>query len=715
MKYPDIKYLFEPRSIAVVGASHDKGKIGYNLLENIVQSGYKGKIYPVNPKGGEILGHAVYPSLSDIKGEIDMACIVIPAKFVFDSIKECADKGVKFGSIITSGFSEVGNSDEEKRIVAYANSKGMRILGPNIFGVYSSRAKMNATFGPDNIMPGGVAIVTQSGALGLSMIGKTSVENIGLSAIVSVGNKADIEESELLTYLMDQEETKIILIYIEGVRDGAKVVESLKKSTMKKPVIVIKSGRSRRGAIAVASHTGSLAGSDKIFDDIMRQCGVLRAESIKDAFNWCKMFSSAPLPKGRNTIIITNGGGIGVMAADACEKYNVELYDDQHDLKDAFSGVTPDFGSTKNPVDLTGQATSQHYSTALDAALKDKNIDSVIALYCETAVFDSENLSSMIEENFKKFKAGGKPLVFSIFGGEKVETSINVLRKKGVPVFDDVYDAVSCLGSMETYIQHTTHFNVETSDEQIDTKSIELIAEKALSEGRSFLLAHEGRQVMEIAGVRTPKSRIAKNIEEAVKFSDEIGYPVVMKIVSKDILHKSDVGGVALDLENKSEVLEAYEVMMHKCKMHKPDAVIDGVEIAEMVKKGVEIIVGARKDERFGPTVMCGMGGIYVEVINDVSFRAAPLNRGEMLSMIKEIKSYQILLGARGENKKDIESLVDIITKLSAIIRKCSHITDIEINPVSVYDQGEGAIAVDIRVLLSKPDNLTNHSNSIKS
>jgi acetyltransferase len=394
------------------------------------------------------------------------------------------------------------------------------------------------------------------------------------------------------------------------------------------------------------------------------------------------------------------------MAADACEKYNVELYDDPQEFKRMFSGVVPDFGSTKNPIDLTGQATSQHYAAALDAALKSKDIDSVIALYCETAVFDSENLSSMIEENYKRYQAGGKPLVFSIFGGEKVESSIDVLRKKSIPVFDDVYEAVSCLGAMTDYTQHMVQYSDEIADADINVGAIEKIAKKALEEGRSFLLAHEGEQIMGVASVRTPKSRITKSLDEAVRAAEELGYPVVMKIVSKDILHKSDVGGVVLDLENRSEVIEAYEVMMHNSKLRKPDAVIDGVQIAEMIKPGaVEIIVGARKDPRFGPVLMCGMGGIYVEVINDVAFRAASLNRKEVISMIKGIKSYKILLGARGDERKDIEALANVIITLGAVIRKCRGIADIEINPVAVYGQGEGIVAVDVRVLLSKTDN----------
>ncbi|RPJ37997.1 MAG: acetyl CoA synthetase, partial [Deltaproteobacteria bacterium] len=380
--YADIRYLFEPQSIAVIGASHDTTKIGFKVVQNIIQSGYRGQIFPINPQGGEVLGLRAYRSVEEIKEEIDVASIVIPARFVFDAVKTCARKKVKYLTIISSGFSEIGNNEEEKRIVTFARQNGMRVLGPNIFGIYSAEASLNATFGSSNVIPGGVAIITQSGALGIAMIGKTAVESIGLSAIVSVGNKTDVDESDLLEYLIQKPRTKIILMYIEGVRAGEKLIQTLKRVTEKIPVVVIKAGRSERGAIAAASHTGSLAGSDEIFDAIIRQCGVIRAESVEEAFNWCKFLSNNPPPPGENTVIITNGGGIGVMATDACEKFGVKLYDDTNALKEAFAPVTPDFGSTKNPVDLTGQAGAVQYDSALSEALKNDQIHAVIALYC---------------------------------------------------------------------------------------------------------------------------------------------------------------------------------------------------------------------------------------------------------------------------------------------------------------------------------------------
>lgn len=703
----DIKRLFEPRSVAVIGASHSKDKIGFKILQNIISSGFSGNVYPINPKGGTILGMEVYADIAEVPEHVDIACVAIPEKYVFDAVRSCADSGVSFVPIITSGFSEVGNIEEERKIVEYARSKGTRVLGPNIFGVYSARASINATFGPDKIKEGGVAIITQSGALGLAMIGRTSVENIGLSAIVSVGNKADIEESELLEYLVSQRETKAILIYMEGVQDGERLISVLQEASKKKPIILIKSGRSKKGAIAVASHTGSLAGSDQVFDSIMKQCGVIRAENIDDAFSWCKTFVSSPPAKGRNTVIVTNGGGIGVMAADACEKYGVALYEDSIDLKKTFSHVTPSFGSTKNPVDITGQAVAKDYDSALSAALENKSIDSVVALYCETAVFDSAKLSPMIRRNCKAYADAGKPLIFAIFGGEAIERSLADARKDTLPVFSDVYTSISCLGAMERYMANKKRPVSIPEPVDIDFDRIASIAESARKRGMRFLSADYARKIMAVAGIDVPKSKVAEDMGQAVAYAEEIGYPIVMKVVSEDILHKSDVGGVKLDLRNRDEVIDAYQAILASCKRNLPDARIRGVEIVEMAPEGTEIIIGARKDRSFGPVVMCGLGGIYVEVMQDVSFRSAHLNREDITHMIKEIKSYPILLGARGKEKRDIDMLVHSVAKIAAIIRSCPQIEDIEVNPLSVYEQGKGVCAVDVRILLSnnKEDN----------
>ncbi|MBU0756721.1 MAG: CoA-binding protein, partial [Nanoarchaeota archaeon] len=445
MKFPDIKYLFEPKSIAVVGASHNESKIGYKILNNIKSSGFEGRIYPVNPQGGIILGIDVKKGISEIPENIDIAVISIPAKFVFDAVKDACSKKVKFLIIITSGFSEIGNIEEEKKIVDYARNHGARVLGPNIFGIYSGASPINATFGSEDISKGNVAIVTQSGALGIAMMGKTRSAHIGLSAMISVGNKSDVDESDLLDYLVQDKNTKVIMMYIEGIKHGEKLVAALKNATKKKPVIAIKSGRSKRGAMAAASHTGSLAGADSIFSDIMMQCGVMRAESIEEAFGWCNFLSTAPHPKGENTVIITNGGGIGVMAADACEKYGVRLYDDLNKLNTLFSGAIPSFGSSKNPIDITGGADKNQYMQALKVAFKDKAVDSIICIGCETAIFKGSSLFEMISQ-IEENKMCRKPIIYSFIGGPEFDAAISSLKMKKIPMYGDVYEAISAIG-----------------------------------------------------------------------------------------------------------------------------------------------------------------------------------------------------------------------------------------------------------------------------
>ena len=694
----DIDYLFEPRSVAVIGASQNKTKIGYRIVENIVSRGYQGVIYPVNPKGDEVLGNKIYPDLSRIPGEVDLAVIAIPAKHVFDAVKDCAEKGVKYLAIITSGFSEVGKPEEERRIASYAREHGMRVLGPNIFGIYSAAVSLDATFGPGGILPGHVAIVTQSGALGIAMIGKTAAESLGLSALVSVGNKSDIDESDLLEYLAHDEATQVVLLYIEGVKGGDRLVDTLTKVTREKHVIVIKSGRSKRGAMAAASHTGSLAGADEIFDSVMRQCGVLRAESVQEAFNWARFLADSPLPRGKEAVIITNGGGIGVMATDACEKYGVALYDDQKTLKETFSGVMPDFGSSKNPVDLTGQAMVQDYEHAIEATLASDEMHATLALYCETALFDTEEFARLLKKEYERYR-GKKPIVFSLFGGAKVEAIIRKLRNEGIPVFSDIYDAVSCLGVLYRSCERL-NAPVEKDEEiEIDVAAVETLLDRARHDDRRFLLADEAQQMAKVLGLSMPQSIIAHDLDEAVQAAEKIGYPVVMKVVSKDIIHKSDAGGVALDLLNEGEVIDAYQAIMRSCRAYRKDALIEGIEVMEMVRPGVETIIGARQDGSFGPIVMFGLGGIYVEVMKDVSFRAAPINHKEAYDMVADIRAYPLLLGVRGEKRKDIDGIVEVVIRLSNLIDRCRDITDIEINPLVVYDHGDGVKAVDVRIL----------------
>lgn len=695
----NLKYLFEPQSIAVVGVSRNPDKIGHKILKNILNGGFKGKIYPINPKAGEILNLKSYKNIADIQDNIDVACIAVPAKFVFGIVKDCAKKKVKFAIIISSGFSEIGNAKEEQKIASFAKQNNIRILGPNVFGIYSAKASLNATFSQTKPQPGSLAIVSQSGALGIAMIGKSKQENIGLSSIVSIGNKSDINSCDVLDYLKDDLSTKAILLYIEGITEGERFIKTAQQTGFKKPVIVIKAGRSKKGTQAAKSHTGSLSGEDRVFSAIARQCGIIRAETIQQALEWSKFISSTILPKGSNSLIVTNGGGFGVLAADAAEKYKVSLYNNKEKLKKNYSSLIPSFGSFLNPIDLTGQAQLKDYQTIMLSALTDPNIDSVLCLACETAVFSEKDFIDMAASLYKKYKTS-KPVVFSFLGGSGKNRSALDLRSKGIPVFSDLVIAVSALGALDFY----TNWKKTADKEEkyiIDRQKINIVLKKAIDEKRKILGSEEAIKVLEVLKIPAPKSKLAKNADQAVDFAKTIGYPVVLKIDSKDIIHKTDVGGVKLNLKNSNDIKAAFGEIIVNCRKIQPKVKINGIQVCQMIPEGINVIVGASKDPSFGPTVMFGSGGVNVELFKDISFRAYPAGKNQIHQMIRETKVFSLLRGFRGSKTKDIDSIVNAIIKLGAITRQIPEIKEIEINPLVIFDKGFSAKALDARIILS--------------
>ncbi len=430
---------------------------------------------------------------------------------------------------------------------------------------------------------------------------------------------------------------------------------------------------------------------------------MIRADGIEEALQWCKFLAAVPQPAGENTVIITNGGGMGVMAADACEKDGVNLYDNLSDMKKTFEGIVPQFGSSKNPIDLTGQATASDYTRSLDAAMNNANMHSILCLGCESGIFNIDEFAKQMNEGFSTGKYN-KPLIMSFVGGFQIEKSVKQLNDENIPIFGDVLPAVSCLGAVYSNYRHKIAEIEVPAEISIDENVVRVIIEAVRKDGRRFLLAQEGQAVMKAIGLPGPQSGIVHNIDEAVAMAAKIGYPVVMKVVSRDILHKSDAGGVALDILNANEVSDAYEAILQNCHRYMPEARIDGIEVSEQVKQGVETIVGARRDVSFGPIVMFGLGGIYVEVMKDIVFRAFPISRGQALKMISEIRTYPLLLGVRGEKSKDLDALAEAILKVGTLLKKIEDISDIEINPLVAYDHGEGVKAVDVRILLSKQE-----------
>ena len=546
----NLEGLFCPRTLAVIGASSNPDKIGYQIFYNLIEGGFEGKLFPINPKADEILGKKAYPSVLDVPGDIDLAVVAIPFGMVKPTLEECVKKGIKNVAIITSGFAEVGKKKEEQELKDLADANGISLVGPNTLGVVYTPAKMNASFGPKDVLKGNIAFISQSGALAISLMGWTMMERIGLASLVSLGNKCDVDEKDLIEYFNEDKNVQVIVIYMEGIKDGLRFM----KTKIKKPVVVLKVGRSARGAKAAASHTGSLSGSDKIYDAVFKQLGIMRADSFSEAFAWSRALS-LPEPKGDDVLIITNGGGIGVAATDECERFGIPLLDDPQWLEERFRKTMPDFGSTKNPVDITGQAHGNKYREAAAVALNEDRIKSVVILYCETAVTDPMEIAQAIEAEYSQ-SGRKKPLVVSMVGGERSRSALHFLDEKGVPSFSSVNEAISALHSVYAWrsIRQVPRGQVEQPQAPDDV--VQFI-QKLKAEGRDALLEHEARQVMERCGVPTPKWGFAQNLEEALKKAEGL-YPLAMKITSPDILHKTDVGGVVVNIRDAQELKMKY-------------------------------------------------------------------------------------------------------------------------------------------------------------
>jgi acetyl coenzyme A synthetase (ADP forming)-like protein len=695
----ELERLFNPKSVAVIGASAKEGSIGFNLVQNLITSGYKGKIFPVNPKYESVLGEKCYGEISGLPIAPELSIVAIPAHLVNETVEEACRFGARMFIVVSSGFREIGRLDLEAELVKILKKHRARALGPNVFGVYSAKGCMNATFGPASVKPGNIALISQSGALGVALMGRSVSDNIGLSAVVSVGNEADITEREALAYLGNDENTSVIFLYMEGCRDGREFMHVANQVSKKKPIIAIKSGSSSRGALAAASHTGALAGSDRVFSAALKQSGVMRATSLDDAFNWVRAFANCPVPKKEGAVIITNGGGVGVMASDAAELYGVTLQDDLGMLERVFRPAMPEFGSTKNPVDITGQGRNKEYGAALEAGLGENDIPAIVGLYCTTATMDVTGFAKMTIETARRYKKN-KPLVFSVIGGGEVPDAVRMLNDAGIPAYFGPEDAMSSMGAIYKRYRWLNTDLGKPEKFDIDIKAIQGIIRKAQDKGLTQLVESDCAEILRLAGLKFPKTVVARDLNEAIRSAEKIGYPVVLKILSPDIIHKTEYGCVKLNLDDETEVRVAYESIMAEARHHFPKARIEGVSVTEMITEATETILGFSIDHSFGPVIMFGMGGIYVEVLKDVSFGVAPLARGECMRMIRNIASYPILAGARGKEIRDLNSVAEAISRISYLAMNIEDILELDINPLMVMARGEGCKVVDSRMTI---------------
>lgn len=699
---PILTGLLKPKTIAIIGASSTPGKIGYTVVSNLIQSGYEGGIYPVNPKDSEILGFKAYPSVNDIPYVVDLAVITIPAKFVLDAVKQCGEKGVKGLSIITSGFSEVGDHETEDAIVRLAREYNMRVLGPNIVGTLSNSDKLNASFAPFLPLPGKASLVSQSGALLIAMDASTFTRRIGFDKMISIGNMADVDFTDMIRYLDEDPDSSCITMYIEGLKNGRSFMEEARKAS--KPIVVLKSGVSAHGAAAAASHTGSLAGAARIYGSAFKQCGVTQADSLDDLFDKTLALSLQPRMTGDNILILTNGGGVGVLATDAAEKYGLPLHFAPEDVQEELRRHMPDFGSAKNPVDMTGMAGNEWYRETTQFSYAHKWVDGLVVLYCETAQTDPQGIAEAILKGVKESGVTGKPITVSFVGGDKSEAAMGWLVEQGIPAYGAPDLAVKAMGALRddarmAEMVQTTNFHPEG----VDGKFARKIIADARSKGRTSLTEIEAKQVFQAYGLPVTTTLLAKSEDEAVKFAAEIGFPVVMKIVSPDILHKSDAGAVKVNIKTEAGVREAYQTILKNSLVYKADAEIDGIVVQEMAPWATEIIIGSVNDATFGPTVMFGLGGIFVEVLKDVTFRVAPISEKDAMAMLDEIRAAAILNGARGEKPRDKKALANVLARYAYMVNDLmDEVAESDANPVIAYEEGEGVKVVDARIILTK-------------
>jgi len=699
----DLDPVFNPTSIAVIGASRKPGTIGNKVVENLIEGGYKGKIYPVNPGADEILGLKAYPTVNDIPGEVDAAVFCVPAKFVLDAARQCAEKKVKGLIVISSGFSETGNKKDEEELMRIAKSGGCRVIGPNIVGILSNTTKANASFAPCLPYDGKTAFVSQSGALLIALDMATFVRKVGMSAMISNGNMADVDFADAIEYYAQDPNTSSITLYIEGLKDGRRFIETGRKAG--KPIVAIKSGVSARGAAAAASHTGSLAGATKIYEAAFRQAHVIPAHTLEELLDRSQALALQPPLKGDNILVITNGGGIGVLATDSAERYGVPLSAAPADLQEQLRKCMPDFGSAKNPVDITGGAGLEGYKDAIACALKHEWVDGLAVLYCETAVTSPVDIAKGIMEAINATGVKNKPIIAAFVGGERCTQANGVFAEAGIPMFIDPDKAMSTLAALRTYAKYLEEGDHSdfTPFKDVDKAAAKAIIDEVRKSGRPALTEPEAKRLFAAYGLPVGRAFVAKTEDEAVRLAQEIGFPIVMKIVSPQILHKSDAGGVKIGIEDVEAVRQSFRTIMENAKRYKPDADIHGILLQDMAPKGTEVICGSVNDTQFGPTVMFGLGGIFVEVLKDVTFRVAPISKNEAMDMLPGIKAYGILQGARGEKRRDQEALSEVISRISQLVHDFGdEIAETDANPILLYEQGKGVKVVDARVILKK-------------
>ena len=691
--------FLSPTSIAIIGASDKEGSVGRAITSNIMK-GYKGTIYPISPTRDTVFDKKAYKTVLDVSEQIDLAVIITKNTIVSTVLEECGKKGIKGAIVITAGFKEVdeGGAKLEQQLKEIAKKYNIKIIGPNCLGVMNLAPKtmMNSTFLKITPKSGEIALVSQSGAICAALVEDASAQGIGFSAVVSMGNKADMNEIDVLEMLANHEQTKVIVMYLEDMGDGQKFLKICKNITknLKKPVLVLKSGRSPEGAKAAMSHTGALMGSDEIYEALLKQSGAIRVDTMGELFDYATAFSKQPLPLDGDLVIVSNAGGPAIISTDACSKLGIKMAKID-DIRPKIDAVIPPWGSSRNPVDIVGDADYNRFNNVLENVLSHKNVGTVIAMCTPSATLDYNKLAEVIVNMSKKYK---KTILASLMGLDEGIKNRQIMAEGGVPYYTYAEAAIQTLKAMLRFVEWIKSPEGKIVTFKVDTNKAKKIFDKVKQEKRQNLLEEEGQEVLRAYGLPLPQSALAKTEPEAVKIAKKIGYPVVLKIASPQIIHKSDAGGVKVNIQNDKDVHSAFKEIIKNAKKYNKNAVIQGVLVVEMVKGGKEMIIGSKQEPGFGPVLMLGMGGIYVEILKDVTFRLAPVTDKEAEDMIASIKTKKLLEGVRGEKPSDLAKLSECIQRLSQFVTDFTEIKELDMNPVLVMEKGKGCKILDVRI-----------------
>ncbi|MFH5798595.1 acetate--CoA ligase family protein [Haladaptatus sp. CMAA 1911] len=685
--------LFAPSRVAVVGATENEGSIGRAIVTNL-RDEFNGETVPVNPNYDEVFGLHCYPDLASAP-DIDLAVVVVPPHIAVDVVRGAGEAGVRNVVVITAGFGETGSegAERERELQDIAAEYDLNLVGPNSLGVMSTPVGMNATFGPESALPGSMSFMSQSGAFITAVLDWANDEGLGFKDVVSLGNKAVLDETDFVRAWGKDPDTDVILGYLEGVEDGATFIDTAREVTDDTPIVMVKSGRTDAGAQAVSSHTGTLAGSDRAYEAGLEQAGVLRVDSVQELFDFAQILAGQPLPERDDVAIVTNAGGPGVMTTDAVGDSTLSLASFSEGTLSELAEALPEEANIYNPIDTIGDADIARFRDAIDIALGDENVGTAVVLAAPTAVIDYDDLAQVVVELQAKH---GKPVAAAMMGGERTAAAADRLREGGIPNYFDPARAVRSLDALTTYRDISQREYEEPTEFDVDRERASEILSRAKERGDNRL-GVEAMDLLSAYGIPTPESAIAETPEDAVAAAQDIDGNVVMKIVSPDILHKSDIGGVKVGVENE-DVYDAYEDLVTRARNYQPDATILGVQVQEMVDldSGTETIIGMNRDPQFGPLLLFGLGGIFVEIIEDTTFRVAPISEREASEMVNDIEAAPLLRGARGREPADIDGVIESLQRLSQLVTDFPAILELDVNPLVATP--DGARAIDIRL-----------------